>query len=110
MPSKPPPRQESPRRSEASTPSENAEFYQHPADQSWSLQILLDVKGALGEIKEAVRTLQKTSDNPGDKLDSISHQIYAAWAVLVVIIVVGGFLLDKFWGPLTKLFEQAAKP
>jgi len=95
-----------PRRPEATTPSESAVPYQHPADHSWNLQILLDLKGSVGEIKEAISTLKKDSETQSKKLDSISHQIYAAWAVLIVLLGIGGFLLDKFWNVIAKIVEK----
>jgi hypothetical protein len=92
---------------ESSPPPESGTPYQHPADHSWNLQFLLDLKGAVHEMKEAIGTLKKNSDAQSTKLDSISHQIYAAWAVLVVLIGVGGFLLDKFWNVFIKVLEKA---
>jgi hypothetical protein len=93
---------------ELSEPEESVEAYRHPADHSWSLQIMLDLKGSVGELKEAIRTLQKDSEKQGDKLNTVSHQIYAAGAVLVIVIAIASFLLDKLWGPLMKALEHSA--
>ncbi len=69
---------------------------------------MLDLKGSVGELKEAIRTLQKDSEKQGDKLSTVSHQIYAAGAVLVIVIAIASFLLDKLWGPLMKALEHSA--
>jgi hypothetical protein len=68
--------------------------------------MFVDMKGTLGEVKEAIRTLQKTAEDQATKLDSISHQIYTAWAILIVLIGIGGFLLDKFWTVIVKIVDK----
>lgn len=42
-----------------STPTENAEPYRHPADQSWTLQILLDLKGMVSKLDERTNRLNQ---------------------------------------------------
>ncbi len=69
---------------------------------------MLDLKGSVGELKEAIRTLQKDSEKQGNKLSTISHQIYASGVVLFIILAVGGFLIDKLWGPLMKALEHSS--
>jgi hypothetical protein len=44
------------------------------------------------------------------KIDGISHKIYAAWAVLIVLIAVGGFALNKIWEPLVAALKAAGAP
>ena len=95
-----------PRGEQFSEPPEYGEAIRHPADQSWVLQLLIDLKSSVSELKEAVRTLQKDSEKQSDKLSTISHQIYGAALVLVVILGLGTFLLDKFWDVIVKIVEK----
>ncbi len=67
------------------------------------------IKGSVGELKEAIQALQKDSDKHGDKLISLSHQIYAAWDVTVVVLNVTGFLIKKFWDSPVHIAEEASK-
>jgi hypothetical protein len=91
---------EPPRRTETSTPSENAEPYQHPADHSWNLQLLLDLKTsiarlderlnerthALGETVNALRTDLK--DMPGRR---------SFWTGIGLLVAVVFGLAGAYW-------------
>lgn len=58
-------------------------------DQSFVLQIMLDLKASVAVLKESSDNLKEQSKEQGRKLDKISHQVYAA---LVVLILIGGIL------------------
>jgi hypothetical protein len=94
-----------PNRSEP-TP-ENAPAYQHPADHQWNLQFLLDLKGSVASLGEKISGLTEKVEDQGKKLNTISHQIYAAWAILIVFGIIGGFLINHLWDPMTRLLVKA---
>jgi hypothetical protein len=69
---------------------------QYPgSDYSFTLQAVMHLQEAVGQLREAVGTLKEQSKQHGEKLDKISHTIYAASAVLVVLGSIVGFLLNK---------------
>jgi len=79
------------------------------ADYSFTLQAVMELQKTVGQLTERIDTLIKRVDREGLTLSSISHQIYAAWAVLVVLGLLGGFALNHLWGPLAKLFIFSLK-
>lgn len=70
------------------------------------LTTVMELQHSVGRLQQAVETLTTHVDDQGKKLNSISHQIYAAWAVLVVIVALSGFLLDKFWNVIVKIVDK----
>jgi hypothetical protein len=86
-------------RGRATTPREStvppAEYV--GAEHSFTLQMVTQLHGSVGELKAEVRGLLKQSEKQETKLDKISHQIYAAIAVIAVVGTMSGFLLNKIW-------------
>ncbi|TAL87487.1 MAG: hypothetical protein EPN46_03890 [Candidimonas sp.] len=41
--------------------------------------------------------LQKKIEDIGDKVSSMSHKIYAAGVVLAILVVIGGWMVNKSW-------------
>lgn len=68
-----------------------------PGGHSWNLQVLMELQHSNGRLTQAVEQLTKQSEEHAKKLDSISHRIYAAAAVLAVLGTVLAFLLDRAW-------------
>lgn len=58
-------------------------------DYSYTVEIVMKMQHSLGMLTEAVDTLKEKQKEQGAKLDRISHQIYAAIAILVIV---GGIL------------------
>ena len=75
------------RRDEAESPP--AEFPETPppqiADWSWTLQMLMELQRAVGELSQSVETLTRQSKEHDKKLDRISHRICGAVAVLTIL-------------------------
>lgn len=78
-------------------------------EYSFSLQAVMELQKAVGQLSERMDSVRKQIENQGEKLDSISHQIYAAWAVLVVLLTVGGFIIDKSWSLIMAVLALALK-
>ena len=73
--------------------------FQNPADQSWVLQILLDLKGSFGRVEERTATLSKTMDGLSADIRTIQNDMVtskmARWLVALVVSVIlalGGIL------------------
>lgn len=56
-----------------------------PVDWSWSLQMIMELQKTVGALSKSVETLAAQAEKHDRKLDQISHRIYAAAALLVVI-------------------------
>jgi hypothetical protein len=67
------------------------------AEHSFTLQMVTQLHGSVGELKAEVRGLLKQSEKQETKLDKISHQIYAAIVLLAVAGTITGFILNKIW-------------
>lgn len=77
-------------------------------DHSFLLQAIMENQRTLGELKSTLEDIKATVDKHGGKLDSLSHRIYAAGAVLIVILAIAGFILDKIWDQLITLLAAGA--
>ncbi len=72
------------------TPSENAEAYRHPADQSWNLQFLLDIKGSIAKLEERTnRLLQDTLTIQQDIKGLPGKASYWAGIGLIIAVLLG---------------------
>lgn len=66
---------------------------------------MMQMQQSLGALTASVDHLKTASDKQSDKLDRISHRIYAAGAVLAVILAGAGFFLNKIWDGLVLLLK-----
>ena len=64
----------------------------------------MEIQGSIGGLTEAVRNLnsniEKQNETIGkleEKLSGVTQKIYAAGVVLAVLLVIGGFVVDKAW-------------
>ena len=76
-------------------------------DHSFLLQAIMENQRTLGEVKNAVESLQSTVGTHGTKIDRISHIVYAAGAVLVILSGIGAFVLDKIWDQLVTVLAAS---
>lgn len=58
-----------------------------------------------GKLVEAVETLKIESKEQRQKIDRISHTIYAAAAVVTVTGGIGLFILNKIWDAVLLYFK-----
>lgn len=71
----------------------------------------MQMQQTIGELKADVRHLTAASEKQSKKLDHISHVIFAAGAVLLVVLSVGGYMLNKIWdGQVLLLTRGASMP
>ncbi len=58
----------------------------YPAtEHSWTLQTVFELQKTVGQLTQAVSTLTEQQRGFSAKLDRISHQMYAAIAILLLI-------------------------
>jgi hypothetical protein len=64
-------------------------------DYSFTLQAVMEMQKAIGKLTQAVETLTEKTNKHEEKIDKISHRVYAAAAIVSVFAVVAGFILNK---------------
>jgi hypothetical protein len=70
------------------------------------LTTVMELQRSVGGLIHAVETLTGRADEQGKKLESISHRITAAVAVIVVIGAIMGWIVDKSWDVFGELLKQ----
>lgn len=63
------------------------------------------IQATLGKLTEAVETLKAQSKEHGQKLERISHTMYAAGAVMTVVGGISIFILNKVWDAALLFFK-----
>ncbi len=79
--------------------------YAQAVGSTWLVESMMQMQHAVGELKATVEHLKATSDKQSSKLDRISHQIFAAGAVLAVVLAAVGFFMNKIWDGLVVLMK-----
>ena len=82
--------------------------YADSVGSTWLMESVMQMQQSIGELKATVHHLTTASDKQSAKLDSISHRIYAAGAVITLVIAVGGFFLSKIWDGVFTLLKAAS--
>jgi len=63
-------------------------------DYSFTLQAIMEMQKTIGGLSEAVGTLKNLTEKQGEKLDKISHRIYAATVVITIALPILAFLAN----------------
>jgi hypothetical protein len=73
-------------------------------DHSFTLQAIMEQQKAIGQLTESVNNLNKSItelagkiEKDDEKLSGVTHKIYAAGVVLAIVLVCGGFIVNKAW-------------
>jgi hypothetical protein len=61
------------------------------SEHSWTLQTVFELQKTVGQLTQAVTTLTEQQKGFSIKLDRISHQMYAALAILLLLGGILGF-------------------
>lgn len=91
-----------------------------PPDYSFTLQAIMELKGAVGQLSEAMARLnrqferiEEKSEKRFDSLESsmagVRLTISIAAAVLAIIVGVSGFFIDKAWDAVSNRVEITVK-
>ena len=76
------------------------------SDYSFTLQAVFEMKGTLGELKKAIETLTEQSRSNHDKLNKMSHVIYAVSAVVTVLGVLAGYVIKGLWDLISPILRS----
>lgn len=84
-------------------------------DHSFTLQAIMELQRSTGELRSSVQSLKESIekldaniersqqrmegriDRFDEKISGVTHKIYAAGVVLVILLAVGGFIVNKAW-------------
>lgn len=101
-----PPRPETEREA---TPKSFAEVppYRQAVDIGWLSESMMQMQKSLGELSANVQHLTTASNKQSTKLDRISHVLFAAAAVLAVVLTIGGFFIKDIWAGVLILMKAA---
>jgi hypothetical protein len=72
--------------------------YAQAVGSAWLAESVMQMQQAIGELKATVGHLKTASDKQGEKLDTISHRVYAAGVVVTLALGVVGFFLEQNLG------------
>jgi hypothetical protein len=75
------------------------------SDYSFTLQAVMEMQRALGQLTEAVSTLKVESKDNREKLNTISHKIYAATAILAIVTAILGAFSGKIIAAVSHLLK-----
>jgi|GEM_PF-3158633 hypothetical protein len=97
------------------TPTRFAETTPPPypsSDHSFTLQTVMEMQKTLGQLTQTVTTLTEESKKCGDIIDKISHKVYAAEKVVVVVGIILGtlgsaaiYFLVEIWKTVSPLIQ-----
>lgn len=69
------------------------------------LTTVMELQRSVGGLINAVETLTTRVDESSKKLDTISHRVYAAGAIIVIVLGAMGWVIDKAWGVVFDLLK-----
>jgi hypothetical protein len=84
--------------------------YVDAVDRGYIAEQLSQIQHTLGGLREVVDALKTSSHTHGEKLERINKIIFAAGVVLIIVLSVGGFILDKIWDALIAALVAAGHP
>ena len=100
-------------RGESGTPMSVSEGdLQHftPGPVQFMLQSIGEMRESIGALKQAVDTLTVQSKEQAKKLDTLSHRMYAAGAVLAVLTAVLAWIMNNLASVARALESLASTP
>lgn len=76
----------------------------------------MELQKSVGQISAEVKALAAASEKIDEKLDKIeekvsgvTHKLYAAGVVMTILLVIGGFLINKAWDMAASHLTEIAK-
>lgn len=73
-----------------------------------------DIQQSIGRLESTLNQIQRSQDKADgkvdkleDKLSGVTHKLYAASAILTILVVVGGFLVHKAWDLMVKTITDS---
>lgn len=75
----------------------------------FTLQTIMALQKSTGQLTAAVESLKESIDKQDKKvtkleetISGVTHKIYAATAVLVILVAIGSFMVNKAWDLMAK--------
>jgi hypothetical protein len=81
--------------------------YAEAVGATYLVESMMQMQKSLGELTAHVTNLKTASDTHGTKIDRISHIMFAASVVLVIVLSIGGFFMNKIWDGVFALMKAA---
>ena len=78
-------------------------------DHSWVLQTTIEMQKSLGQLSQSISDMRADIKEHGEKLAKFERILYAVSVVGALLVVVGGFLINKLWDPVVAALMQYAK-
>ncbi|GAB1393341.1 hypothetical protein MASR1M60_15040 [Rhodocyclaceae bacterium] len=85
-------------------------------DHSFTLQAIMELQKTVGQLSAEIKALAAASEKAAGKLDKIedkvsgvTHKLYAAGVVITILLVVGGFIINKAWDMAANHITEIAK-
>ena len=75
----------------------------------FTLQAVFEMQKTMGQLTQAIQTLTEEAKESKKTLSRISHIIYGATAVLVVLGTITGWVLSKAWDLIEPLIKLSAR-
>ncbi|WP_281647375.1 hypothetical protein [Parendozoicomonas sp. Alg238-R29] len=84
-------------------------------DHSFTLQAVMELQKSTGQLTSSVESLKDVIEKQDKKITDlestvtgVSKKIYAATVVLIILVTVGGFIVNKSWDLMVKqiTFQQ----
>ena len=97
-------------RGESGTPTSVSEGDLQPGPVQFMLQSIGEMRESIGALKQAVDTLTVQSKEQAKKLDTLSHRMYAAGAVLAVLTAVLAWIMNNLASVARALESLASTP
>ena len=69
------------------------------------LQTVMELQRSVGGLIQGVETLTTRVEEQGKKLETISHRMYAAAAIIVLTLGAMGWVIDKAWSLIFDLVK-----
>lgn len=98
---------------QAGTPSPVFSGHQ---DHSFTLQAVMEMQKSLGQLTGEITALTNSVDKLDtkvskldEKLSGVTHKVYAAGVVISILVLVGGFFVNKAWDMAASHLADLAK-
>lgn len=76
----------------------------------------MELQKTVGQLSAEIKALAAASEKAAGKLDKIedkvsgvTHKLYAAGVVITILLVVGGFIINKAWDMAANHITEIAK-
>ena len=91
--------------------------FANPDNHSFVLQSIMEMQKCMGELTSSIKAMEKSHaklddqvERMSEKLSGVTHKIYGATAVMAVLVVIGGFIVNKAWDMMSESIKAQVAP